>query len=430
MLIHLGSVPVVVVSSVEGARAVLKTHDLIFSNRPKLSIPAKLTYGAKDIGFAPYGEYWRQVKSITVVHLLSRKRVRSFRSIRERETISMIDMIGKTRGSVVDLSEMIISLTNNIICQVALGRIYGDYKKFKELLVAFQNLLGVMSVGSYIPWLSWVDWLRGLEGRTNKVAKELNEFFDGVIEEHINKNKMVNDGNEKENDLVDILLDIQRDDTTDFKFERDTIKAVISDVFSGGTDTTFSSIEWALSELIRHPKTMEKLQLEVTKIAQGRPMITEDDMVNMHYLKAVLKETLRLHTPLPILVPHESRQDVNLMGYDIPQGTQVMINVSAIARDPLLWDEPDKFKPERFLNSSIDYKGFDFELLPFGAGRRGCPGIEFTAAINELVLANIVYKYDLALPNDGRPEELDISEIVGIVVHKKSPLLVVPTSRF
>lgn len=201
-------------------------------------------------------------------------------------------------------------------------------------------------------------------------------------------------------------------------------------MFSGGTDTTFSSIEWALSELIRHPKTMEKLQVEVTKIAQGRPLITEDDMVNMYYLRAVLKETLRLHTPLPILVPHESRQDVNLMGYDIPQGTQVMINVSAIARDPLLWDEPDKFKPERFLNSSIDYKGFDFELLPFGAGRRGCPGIEFTAAINELVLANIVYKYDLALPNNGRPEELDMSEIVGIVVHKKSPLLVVPTPRF
>ncbi|GJR45506.1 cytochrome P450 71A4-like protein [Tanacetum coccineum] len=428
-LIHLGSVPVVLVSSAEGARAVLKTHDLIFSNRPKFNIPAKLTYGAKDIGFAPYGEYWRKLKSIVVAHLLSHKCIRSFCSIRERETISMIDIMGKSCGAVVDLSEMIISLTNNIICQVALGRTYSDLK-FKDLLIRYQNLLGVMSVGSYISWLSWVDWLSGLEGETNKVARELSEFFDGVIEEHINKNKMVIDGKEKEKDFVDILLDIQTDNTADFTFERDTIKAVISDVFLGGTYTTFSTIEWALSELIRFPKTMKKLQVEVTKIAQGRPLITEDDIVNMHYLKAVLKETLRLHTPLPILVPHESTQDVNLMGYDIPQGTQVIINAWAIARDPLLWDEPDKFKPERFLNSSVDFKGFDFELLPFGAGRRVCPGIEFTATINELVLANIVYKYDLALPNNGRPEELDMNEIVGIIVQKKSPLLVVPTPRF
>ncbi|GKD60568.1 cytochrome P450 71A4-like protein [Tanacetum coccineum] len=173
---------------------------------------------------------------------------------------------------------------------------------------------------------------------------------------------------------------------------------------------------------------MKELQTEVTKIVEGRSMITEDDTQNMHYLKAVLKETLRLHPPVPLLVPRESRQYVKLMGYDIAQGTQVMVNVWAIARDPLLWDEPDKFKPQRFLNSSIDYKGLDFELLPFGAGRRGCPGIQFSAVISELALANIVYKYDLALPNEGKPEELDMREIFGLTVHKD--LIVMTTSRF
>lgn len=159
-------------------------------------------------------------------------------------------------------------------------------------------------------------------------------------------------------------------------------------------------------------------------------MVTEDDIHQMHYLKAVLKETLRLHIPLPLLVPHESMQSVKLMGYDIPQGTQVMINAWAIARDPSIWEEPEKFKPERFLNSSIDVKGFDFELLPFGAGRRGCPGIPFALSINEPVLANVVYRYDLALPNEKRPEELDMTEINGIVVLKMSPLMVVATPRF
>ncbi|PWA40006.1 cytochrome P450 [Artemisia annua] len=231
ILIHLGSAPLLVVSSAEGAREIMKTHDLIFSSRPKLSIPDKLFYGSKDIGFAPYGEHWRQVKSITVLHLLSHKRVQSFRHIREREMTRMIDMIDKSCGSVIDLSEMLVSLTNNIICQVALGRTYSDLK-FKDLLGRLQFLLGVVSVGTYIPWLSWVDWLRGLEGKTNKLAKEIGEFLDGVIEDHVNKNKMVVDGNvdgghDQSQDLIDILLDFQREDTANFIFDRDTIKAVI-----------------------------------------------------------------------------------------------------------------------------------------------------------------------------------------------------------
>ncbi|GJR61271.1 cytochrome P450 71A4-like protein [Tanacetum coccineum] len=408
----------------------MKTHDSVFSSRPKLSIPDKLNYGSKDIGFAPYGEHWRQLKSIAVLHLLSNKRVQSFRHIREREMIRMIDMIDKSCGSVVDLSEMLVALTNNIICQVALGRTYSDLK-FKDLLRRVQILLGVVSVGSYIPCLSWVDWLRGLERRTNKVAKEIDDFLDNVIEDHVNKNnKMGDGGNVQSQDLVDILLDIQRENTNNFIFERDTIKAVILDVFTGGTDTTSTLLEWALSELVRHPHIMKELQTEVTKIAEGRSMITEDDTQNMHYLKAVLKETLRLHPPVPLLVPRESRHYVKLMGYNIAQGTQVMVNVWAISRDPLLWEKPDKFKPERFLNSSIDYKGRDFKFLPFGAGRRGCPGIQFSAVISELALANIVYKYDLALPNEGKPEELDMREIFGLTVHKESPLLVMTTPRF
>ena len=200
-------------------------------------------------------------------------------------------------------------------------------------------------------------------------------------------------------------------------------------MFNGGTDTTSTSIEWALSELVRHPEVMKELQKEITNIAQGRSMITEDDTRKMNYLKAVLKETLRLHPPAPLLIPRESTQYVKLLGYDIEKGTQVMVNAWAIARDLSIWEDPEKFKPERFLESSIDYKGLHFEFLPFGAGRRGCPGIQFSIAINELVLANVVYKYDLALPNEGRPEELDMSEISGVTFHKKSPLLVEATPR-
>ncbi|KAJ0603734.1 putative cytochrome P450 [Helianthus annuus] len=406
VLIHLGSVPVLVASSAETACAILKTHDLIFASRPKLSIPDTLTYGSKNIAFAPYGEHWRRVRSIAVLQLLSNKRVQSFRQVREQETHVIIDEIGKSCGSVIDLGELLNLLTNNVICRVALGRTY-ESKKFNDLLARFTYLIGCFSIGNYIPWLSWVDRVSGLEARTKKVAKEFDEFLEGVLEEHVYKKTMM-DGegnrNDKGQDLLDILLDLQIESNTSF-MHREVIKAGIMDLFAAGTDVTSTSIEWAISELIRHPRVMKKLQKEVTEIALGKPMITEDDLEKMTYLHAVLKEALRLHTPAPLLISRESTQDVKLMGYDISAGTQVIINAWAIGRDPSQWEEPEMFCPERFLNNSIDYRGHNFEYIPFGAGRRGCP-------------------------EEVKGEELDMTEITGLVLRRKSPLLVVATPHF
>ncbi|GKD19157.1 cytochrome P450 Tp4149, partial [Tanacetum coccineum] len=188
------------------------------------------------------------------------------------------------------------------------------------------------------------------------------------------------------------------------------------DIFAAGTETSATTIEMAISELVRNPRVMKKVQLEVTEIAQGRSMIEEKDLEKMHYLKAVIKETLRLHPPTPLLPPRQSTQDVKLMGYDIPAGTQVMINAWAIARDPASWQEPTEFKPERFLTNPMNYKGHHFEWVPFGAGRRECPGIQFGVAVIELALANVVYKFDLGLPNGVKDQELDMSETFGGLV--------------
>ncbi|CAH1439737.1 unnamed protein product [Lactuca virosa] len=402
VLIQLGSVPVLVASSAEAAQEILKTHDVIFASRPKLSIPDALTYGSKDIAFSPYGEYWRQVRSIAVLGLLSSRRVQSFQRVREEETCLMIDKIGEICGSIVDLGELLTIFTNNVVCRVAFGRKFHGVK-FNDLLKRFTYLLGAFSVGNYIPWLSWVDRFNGLEARIKKVAVEFDEVLETVLEEHISKKRAVEGDvsgeNEEGQDLVNILLDAQREHTTtSFTLERDVIKAAI--------------------------------MKEVTEIAQGKSMISEEDLEKMHYLHAVIKETLRLHTPLPLLISRQSTEYVKLMGYDIPAGTQVIINAWAIGRDPSLWEEAEKFWPERFLKSSIDYKGMHFEFLPFGAGRRGCPGIQFAIVINELALANLVYKYDFAVPDDMRGDELDMSEITGLTLHRKSPLLVVATSCF
>nr|XP_043636636.1 cytochrome P450 Tp4149-like [Erigeron canadensis] len=430
MLLHLGSVPTLVASSAEAAQEILKTQDLSFCSRPKFTIPSIITYGCKDIALSPYGEHWRQLKSIAVVHLLSNSRVKSFQKVRVKEISRTIDILEKSCGSLVDLSALLFSLSNNIICTVAIGGTY-DGSKLVNLLNEFLDLLIVFSVGSLVPWLGWIDRVSGVVGRAEKNAKEFDEFLEGLIEDHVNKKRSGgHQSDDQEESFIGILLDVQKDNTINFKIQRDSIKALILDMFAGGTDTTSTTVEMAISELVRHPLIMKKLQQEVTEVAKGRSMIIDVDLEKMPYLTAVVKETLRLHPPAPLLTPRMSTQDVKLLGYDIPEGTQVLVNAWAIGRDPALWEDPNEFRPERFLNNLIRYKGQQFNWLPFGAGRRECPGIQFGVVVTELVLANIISRFDLALPNGFKDEDLDMNETCGIVVRRTSPLMVIPSARF
>ena len=194
----------------------------------------------------------------------------------------------------------------------------------------------------------------------------------------------------------------------------------------GGTDTTHMLMDWVMAELIRKPKILEKLQDEVRQVIQGKSEVTEDDLPRMPYLKAVIKETSRLHCPLPLLVPRQSTQDINLMGYNISAGTQVIVNAWAIGRDPNIWDNPKEFQPERFLKSSIDFRGFHFELIPFGGGRRSCPGISFATVVTELALARLLHNFNFSLPDGVTPEDIDMTEAAGSInVSRKLPLLLV-----
>ncbi|XP_022842965.1 cytochrome P450 71A8-like [Olea europaea var. sylvestris] len=173
---------------------------------------------------------------------------------------------------------------------------------------------------------------------------------------------------------------------------------------------------------------MKKLQNEVRGILNGKQDIAHNDLENMHFLKAVIKETLRCHPPVPFLARIAS-EDVEIMGYDVEAGTMILTNSWAIGRDPASWEEPEKFQPQRFLNSSIDFRGLDFQLIPFGAGRRGCPGIGFAMATIEFALANLVQKFDWKLPNGEKGEDLDMTEYPGVTVRRKKPILAVATQH-
>nr|QWK52360.1 cytochrome P450 71A26-1 [Isatis tinctoria] len=390
MLLHFGCVPVLVASSADAARDILKTHDRVFASRPQSKIFEKLLYNGRDVAVAPYGEYWRQMKSVSVLHLLSNKMVRSFRDVREDEISLMMEKIRKSTSLPVNLtlSELLGSLTNDVICRVALGRKYGVNTDFKELIERLTKLLGVFSVGSYVPWLGWIDWIRGLDGQLEKTGNDFDEFLERVVQDHV-------DGNGDRNDFVDLLLAVQRDKTVGFEIDRISIKAIILNVFVGGTDASYTLMEWAMTELLLHPECLNILQKEVRTVCKRKSSVPEEDLQNMKYLKAVIKETLRLHPPLPLLIAHESTQDVRLRDYHIPAGTQVMINAWAIGREAATWgQDAEEFKPERHLGSSVDFRGQDFELIPFGAGRRICPAISFAAVLNELVLADLVHQFD------------------------------------
>ncbi|KAL6130746.1 hypothetical protein ACLB2K_069125 [Fragaria x ananassa] len=407
MLLRFGSVPVLVVSSSEAASEIMKTQDLAFSDCPKSTIFQKLLYNYNDVSTAPYGEYWRQVKGICVSHLLSNKRVHSFRTVREEETRIMMKKIEESMSSsgVVNLTNRFITLTNDVICTIALGRKYSGGeggKIFNEILGEFMDV-------------------NGLDAKLDKVAKRFDEFRDGIIQEHINrspKNGKSDQHIDEHKDFVDVLLWIQKENMAGFPVGRVSIKALILDMFTAGTDT-YTIIDWAMSELLRNPKVMKKLQDEVRGIVVNKREITEDDLVGMHYLQAVMKETLRLHPPVPLLMPRKATQDVKVQGYDIKANTVVIVNAWQIGRDPKSYDNPEE----------LQRKGLPVDPIWSWKEGRGCPGINFAMAVNEIALANLVHKFDWSLPDGVKPRDLDMTESCGLTKRRKYPLKAIAVSH-
>jgi cytochrome P450 len=198
-------------------------------------------------------------------------------------------------------------------------------------------------------------------------------------------------------------------------------------MFVGGSDTTSTTLEWLMAELIKNPNIMKRVQKEVRKVVGQKSKIDANDINQMDYLKYILKETLRLHPPAPLSVPRETSASVKFRGFDIPPKTRVFINLWAIQRDPTVWERPEEFLPERFKDNPVDFKGQDFEFIPFGGGRRGCPGLTFGVTSVEYVIANILCWFDWRLPSDiVHGEDFDMSEVDGLTVTKKIPLHLVP----
>ncbi|XP_052115663.1 cytochrome P450 71A1 [Arachis duranensis] len=427
LLLQLGQTQALVVSSADIVEEIVKTHDVAFSNRANTKAAKVFFYQCKDIGFAPYGEDWRKKRKLFVLELLSTNRVKLFQPIKENEVSMMINSVHEAcaKESSVNLSKLIITTTSNIFYRCIFGLRFetsDDGRKsiaeaVRKMLIQFPKL----GVGDLLPSLDWVDVLTGFMSRLKVTFAELDEFLEGVIEEHKRKKR-----DENNKDFVDILLQLQERDMLDFELNGDTMKALLLDLLVAGGDTVSTTIEWAFAELANNPEIMKKVQEEVRRIVGGKSMIEENDLNEMKYMKCVIKETLRLHPPGPLLIPRETANSVEIKGYHIPKKVTVYINSYAIHRDPKLWDNAEEFIPERFEDSQqVDYKGIDFQFIPFGIGRRACPGMSFGAASLEYMMANLLYWFDWkVIPNNGAM--IDMSELNGLTVIKKQPLYLEP----
>ncbi|CAO2141186.1 unnamed protein product [Urochloa humidicola] len=433
MTLWFGEVPVLVVSSKEAAQEVMKTHDIMFADRLMNPTLRAFTSNGNDVVFGPYGERWRQLRKISVLELLSAARVQSFRHIREDEVAQFMKNLVASAGSAVDLTKMISRCINNTIVRESVGSsLCNKYQdEYLDALETAIQLISTPSIADLFPSSKLMQVLalgprKALECR-NRIQRIVEQLIQETTEAR-NRGDEVADGTRNEG-FLDVLLKLQKERSTPIPLDNDTIVGVMIDMFSGGSETSSTTLTWCMTELVRNPKAMAKAQAEVREAFKGKRTVTEGDLEGLTYLKLVIKEALRLHTPGPLLVPRTCREACRVMGYDIPEGTVVFVNVWAIGRDPKYWDNPEEFKPERFENSNLDYKGTNYEFLPFGAGRRMCPGMNLGVGNIELALASLLYHFDWNLPNGIEPKDVDVREEAGISASKKTSLILHPVTR-
>ncbi|PHT42452.1 hypothetical protein CQW23_16477 [Capsicum baccatum] len=412
------------------AKQILRTHDLAFASRPVTMLGKIICYNCKDIAFSPYGDYWRQMRKLTVLELLSAKMVKSFSSIRHDELSHLLSTIESMVGSPINLSDKFFWFMNSATCRSTFGEACKDQNGLIMLIHRALSLSGGFELADLFPSRTFLHGISGMKSKLVETRKKVDVVLDNIITVHRENraNGKNCNGESGTEDLIDVFLRVMENGEFQFPLTDDNIKAVILDMFVAGSDTSSSTAIWALVEMMKSPSVMEKAQAEVREAFKEKKTYDDDtDLEKLSYLKLVVKETLRLHPPTPLLVPRECREETKIDGFTIPLKSKVLVNVWAIGRDPESWENPECFMPERFENSSIEFTGNHFQLLPFGAGRRICPGMQFGMALVTLPLAHLLYKFDWKLPEGINASDLDMTESNGITARKENDLYLIAT---
>ncbi|XP_058085878.1 geraniol 8-hydroxylase-like [Magnolia sinica] len=429
MTLRLGSITTVVVSSANIAKEVLQKHDLAFAGRNVPDAARALHHRESSMVWLPVDQRWRKLRTICNSHIFTTQRLDANQGLRCRKVQELMAHVTEhcLKRQAVDIGRATFVTALNLISNTVFSVDLVDpnsisAQEFKELVSKIMEEVGRPNVADYFPWLKIMD-PQGIRRRLTVHFKRLHTIFDGMIEQRLILSRSSSKSPGRA-DFLDVLLDYSHDN--DFQLSRRDINSLLVDIFTAGSDTSSSTVEWAMTELLRSPNTMAKVRSELIEtIGLGR-QAEESDINRLPYLQAVVKETLRLHPPAPLLVPHRAVSNVEICGFTIPKHTQVLVNAWAIGRDAHVWVDPTTFSPERFLGSHVDFKGRDFELIPFGAGRRICPGMPLANRMVHLMLCSLLHTFDWKLPDGMAPHDLDMRDQFGITLQKLVPLRAIP----
>ncbi|KAI3500387.1 hypothetical protein L1887_36208 [Cichorium endivia] len=382
----------------------------------------------------PAGDQWRKLRRITKEYLFSVQQLDTSELLRREKVQELLDHVNRccTNDKAMNIGAAAFTTTLNILSNFMFSMDFAQYdsmssQEFQDTVCGLMELGGKPNLPDFFPILKSLD-LQGLRRRGDVLATKLLSIFDKVINERLQTrmtSSSYNGVSVTNNDVLDLLLNLNENDESELS--RNDIRHLFLALFIAGTDTTSITLEWAMSELIRNPMKMEIARLELAKVTQNNNRsIQESDISQLTYVQAVIKETFRLHPPGPFLIPHEAIQDVEVQGFTVPKNAQILCNIWAMGQDPNIWPDPEVFRPERFLDVGIDYKGHDFELLPFGAGRRICPGLNLANRMLHIMLGSLIHKFDWKVEGNTRPQNIDMGDKFGITLQKTVPLMAIP----
>ncbi|KAJ8479296.1 hypothetical protein OPV22_023023 [Ensete ventricosum] len=444
VLLRLGSRPVLLVSSAPAAEECFTTHDVTFANRPRLLPVQIMGYGCTSIASSSYGPHWRNLRRISAVHLLSTGALRSSSDSRTGAVRSLAKALfleesdsGPPGPRRVEMKSRFFNLAYDVMMGVVATDVEGESaderRRFQEVVEETFAVSGAVNVADFFPALRRLGW-RGQERKLVRIQRSRDALIGELIERHRLRRRQsgsngeavtaIGNGDKGRATVIDVMLSLQESDPGTYTDV--TIKGLIADLLAAGTDTSAVTMEWAMSLLLIHPHVLRTARAELdAKIGQGRMAEEEEDILDLPYLNCIINETLRLYPAVPLLLPHESSQDCTVGGYDVPRGTMLLVNAWAIHRDPNTWDEPEEFKPERFQCEEAKEEA-GLRMLPFGAGRRKCPGEGLAMRLIGLALATLIHCFEWEkLPG----EEVDMTEGQGLSMPKAKPLEVLCTPR-
>ncbi|KAI3851510.1 hypothetical protein MKW92_008350 [Papaver armeniacum] len=437
--VRLGSVDAITTNDPDIIREILVQQDEVFASRPRTLAGIHLAYGCGDVALAPLGLHWKRMRRICMEQLLSTKRIESFANHRVDEAKHLVqDVLARSKAGEVNLRQVLGAFSMNNVTRMLLGKQYFGVKsagpeaamEFMDITHELFRLLGLIYLGDYLPLWRWFDPF-GCEKEMRDVEKRMDEFHKRILEEH-RKEERLSALKESEMDFVDILLGLPGEDGKEH-LEDVEIKALIQDMIAAATDTSSVTNEWAMAEVIKHPRVLLKIQEELDSVVGRDRMVTESDLSHLNYLRCVVRETFRMHPAGPFLIPHESVKATNINGYHIPEKTRVFINTHALGRNSRIWDNVNEFRPERHLledGSRVEIShGGDFRILPFSAGKRRCPGAPLGVFFVLMGLARLFHCFDWGPPDGLQPEDIDTTEVYGMTMPKAKPLIAVAKPR-